>query len=50
MRHVADAVNPTTELARPDTPVIVVKATVPPGITACAFAVAVGGAGIETVG
>ena len=34
MRHVADAVNPTTELAKPDAPVIVVNETVPPGITA----------------
>jgi hypothetical protein len=34
IRHVNDEFNPTTELAKPDVPVIVVNETVPPGITA----------------
>ena len=50
MRHVAELVSPAVELANPDVPVIVVNATVPPGITACAFGVAVGPAGNDTVG
>jgi hypothetical protein len=34
IRHVNEEFNPTTELAKPDAPVIVVNETVPPGITA----------------
>ena len=34
IRHVTEALKPTPDVARPPVPVSVVKATVPPGITA----------------
>ena len=50
MRQVAELVKPTADAANPDVPVIVLNATVPPGMTAWAFGVAVGAAGKPTVG
>ena len=50
MRQVAEGFKPAIALAKPDVPVIVVNATVPPGITAFAFGVATGTGDKPTVG
>jgi hypothetical protein len=49
MRHVAAVSNAAVEVARPEVPVKVVNATVPPGITDFVSGVATGGAGSATV-
>ena len=49
IRHVAAVSNAAVEVARPEAPVKVVNATVPPGITDFVSGVATGGAGSATV-
>ena len=49
-KHVTVASSPTPDVANPPVPVIVVNATVPPGITDFESAVATGGVGSATVG
>ncbi len=50
IRQVTEVLKPTPEVASPLAPVNVVKVAVPPGITAFDSGVAIGTAGIETVG
>jgi hypothetical protein len=50
IRHVDAVLNPTVDVARPLTPVNVVKLTVPPGITVFVCGVATGAGGNPTVG
>ena len=50
IRHVNDALRPAADVAIPEVPVMVVNATVPPGITDLVSGVAVGTAGKATVG
>ena len=49
IRHVAVVSNAAVEVARPEAPVRVVNATVPPGMTDFVSGVATGGAGLATV-
>ena len=50
MRHVTEAFNPAGELAKPEAPVRVVNATVPPGLTDFDSGKAVGAPGGFTIG
>ena len=49
MRHVTEVFKPATELAKPEVPVSVVNAAVPPGATLSVFGLTVGGLGKPTV-
>ena len=49
IRHVTEVFKPATELAKPEVPVSVVNAAVPPGATLSVFGVATGKAGKPTV-